>query len=257
MKNLIKIICLTFVIILECQCLLANGYKKDRVAIVGNSLASNFAYYNNIEGENIYHNAWVTKHAVGGDELESYGLPYSMETYTEFGTLPQGFGKGFISSIVDEAKNYDYIIIFIGSNYVQAEKKKIQSEEARENRLREFFIKYKAFVEAIRKNNQKCKIILMEIPNGKISTGGRVNEERLRQWNKQIKKVADDYIKTEQVFMESMSEMSFANMDILHFDRESNKKLWERIVKKYGIRLTDIIDPNTPVEHKKQGRMNQ
>ena len=53
MKNLIKIICLTFVIILECQCLLANGYKKDRVAIVGNSLASNFAYYNNIEGENI------------------------------------------------------------------------------------------------------------------------------------------------------------------------------------------------------------
>lgn len=233
-----------------------NVFAKDRVAIVGNSLASNFCYYNNIEGENIFGNAWVTKHAVGGDEFESYGLPYELET-VNYGILPRNFGKGNISSIINEAQNYDYIICFFGSNYVHKWKKKIQNIEDKEKDIRQFGEKYKFFVESIRKNNPSVKIILMLIPNARIGSVYSIKEEELKQWNREIKKIADNYVKNQLVVYEEMTNMSFANMDMTHYDKESNKALWERIIKKYGIQPYDEPEPYRPEAIKKKGRMNQ
>lgn len=250
MKRLLVIISILVVMISSNVC------AKDRVAIVGNSLASNFCYYNNIEGENIFGNAWVTKHAVGGDEFESYGLPYELET-VNYGILPRNFGKGNISSIINEAQNYDYIICFFGSNYVHKWKKKIQSIEDKEKEIRQFGEKYKNFVNAIRKNNPKAKIILMLIPNARVGSVYHVSEEALKQWNREIKRIADDYIKSQLVVYEEMTEMSFANMDMTHYDKNSNKELWERIIKKYGIQPYDELIPYSPEVIKKKGRMNQ
>ena len=247
-----KILLVIGIIIMSCQSIFA----KDRIAIVGNSLASNFCYYNDIEGENIFNNAWVTRHAVGGDEFESYGLPYELETANN-GILPKNFGRGNISSIINEAQNYDYIICFFGSNYVQKWKKKIQKYEDKEKEVKQFGEKYKSFVDSIRKNNPRVRIILMLIPNGRIGSAYYINEEDRKQWNREIKKITDNYVKNQLVVYEEMTDMSFANMDMTHFDKASNKALLEKIVKKYGIKITDEPEPYYPEVIKKQGRMNQ
>lgn len=200
-------------------------YGKDNVAVAGNSIAANLAWYNQIDlCEKA--SSMFTKHAVAGDGVNSSGIP----NYFEFGgfTYNAGEGRNNIRSIIEDSYYCDYVIFVSGTNELLC-----NLQENPEYYNREGII-ISEYIEILRryldKINPKCKIILFTIP--KVITYSDKEELSRQKWNKAIIDLAKNY---KNVSLEDFNDLGMRYLDYIHFTSDSYMELYQFLTDKYGI----------------------
>lgn len=200
-------------------------YGKDNVAVVGNSIAANFAWYNQIDLCE-KSSSMFTRHAVAGDGVNSSGIP----NYFEFEgiTYKEGEGKNFIRNIIEDSYYCDYVIFISGTNELLCNLKDNPDYYDREENIISEYIEI--LHQYLDKINPNCKIILFTIP--KVITYSDKEDLSRQKWNKAIIDLVKDY---NNVSLEDFNDLGMRYLDYIHFTQDSYKELYQFLTDKYGI----------------------
>ena len=191
--------------------------KYDRVAVLGNSNGSLFSYYTNVDRDDSiqWQNEAFSNNAAGGDSIDSV-IKYP------------GTNVPILVNFLTKATDYDYAIIWLGTNEIQGH----QSASSYKKRL-------DAYLTVLTQANPNLKILLMQVPMGRNTHDPDIFIKNVPTYNKVQEEVAAKYPQVDIVNYDSINpEVAQDTPTIaVHLTYNTQMKIWDLIKSKYNLNV--------------------
>lgn len=191
--------------------------KYDRVAVLGNSNGSLFSFYTNVDRDDSiqWQNEAFSNNAAGGDSIDSI-IKYP------------GTNVPILLNFITKANDYDYAIIWLGTNEIQGH----QSANSYKKRL-------DAYLTVLTQANPNLKILLMQVPMGRNVKEPDLFIKNVPVFNKVQEEVAAKYPQVDIINYDSINpEVAQDTPTIaVHLTYNTQLKIWDLIKNKYNLNV--------------------